>query len=384
MLCNEKQIRVKCASMPDLVTKLSNCGIVLKKVQYIDDLTFTCQVSGRNYKAAVEVFEKCGAEVSVCSLNGIAFKLRQLLKRPVLSFGVLLLLALTLYLPGRILFVCVTGNENLPSGLIVEKAAECGVSFGTRRSQIRSEKIKNILLSKIPELQWVGINTYGCTAVISVQENKEHISADKEGVARNIIACRDGIVSDISVTKGNALCKVGQAVKQGQLLVSGVVDYGICLKDTGADGEVYANTGHVLNMVSPKKRLKKASVIKKEKRFSLILGKKLINLYKGSGISGANCDRMYSWNYIVLPGGLQLPISVLTEEIIYYEVEEITIPDDEMIWLDAFAEKYLLSNTIAGEILKKNVSVEFGDASCKLYGVYRCRELISRQNREGA
>lgn len=30
--------------------------------------------------------------------------------------------------------------------------------------------MKNALLSAIPELQWAGVNTYGCRAVISVRE----------------------------------------------------------------------------------------------------------------------------------------------------------------------------------------------------------------------
>ena len=35
---------------------------------------------------------------------------------------------------------------------------------------IRSEKVKNSLLQRIPQLQWAGINTDGCVAVISVRE----------------------------------------------------------------------------------------------------------------------------------------------------------------------------------------------------------------------
>lgn len=377
-------VEVKCASPPDLITHFAGNGVTVEDVQPIDSLTFSCRIAQKDYEAFSEVLKKYGAECIVRKKTGMRLRIKQLKKRPVLIFGVLLLVICVLFLPGRILFVRVTGNVKVPSNLIVEKAAQNGVYFGAARAQIRSEKIKNLLLSEIPELQWAGINTYGCVAVISVQELIENRNEREDYVANNLIASDDGIVTDISVTRGSTLCKVGQAVKKGQVLVSGMSDYGICLKETGAEGEIYANTGHRLRVLTPRTVEKKTATVKTETRYGIILGKKLINFYKGSGISGTNCDRMYSQCYIVLPGGFQLPLSFVKEEIVYYDTEEASVPDSEMVWLNTASENYLLSRMVAGEIRKKNVAIKFEDDLCELYGAYQCREIISRYQNKGA
>ena len=80
--------------------------------------------------------------------------------------GLCLLLLLVCILPTRVLFMRVEGNESIPENLILEAAEDCGIRFGASRSAVRSEKVKNGILSRISELQWVGVNTKGCIAVI--------------------------------------------------------------------------------------------------------------------------------------------------------------------------------------------------------------------------
>jgi len=383
LFLDQMKLEVKCASIPELLTKLTDGGVTIQEMEYVDLLTFNCCVPWKDYRKLLYILDKCGAEGKILRRKGFLLILGQLRKRPVLLFGVLLLFALILFLPTRILFVSVTGNERISTRQILERAAANGVSFGTSRQSIRSEKIKNALLADISELQWVGINTYGCLAVISVQEHSEAAEKPLLPSMDGMVAAKDGIITDISVTRGTTLCKVGQAVKRGQLLISGIADYGICVKETGADGEIYAQTGNVLRVVSPRIGAKKGIINRTQKRYSIILGKKLINFYKDSGISGGSCDRMYTQSYLILPGGLQLPISFVIEEINYYETELISISENDMDWITTSAENYLLDHTVAGEILKKTVSVKFYESVCELYGVYQCREIISRHQNKG-
>ena len=55
---------------------------------------------------------------------------------------------------------------------ILERAEYCGVHFGAKAGSVRSEQVKNRLLFEIPELRWAGVNTTGCTAVITVAERQ--------------------------------------------------------------------------------------------------------------------------------------------------------------------------------------------------------------------
>lgn len=66
----------------------------------------------------------------------------------ILAAVVVLLGALTVFLPGRILFLQVEGNGAVPGKLILEHAAECGVHFGASTRKLRSEQVKNHLLDR--------------------------------------------------------------------------------------------------------------------------------------------------------------------------------------------------------------------------------------------
>jgi sporulation protein YqfD len=149
---------------------------------------------------------------------------------------------LTIFLPTRVLFIHVEGNSTVEERRILEAAQECGIRFGASRRQVRSEKMKNRLLEKVPELKWAGVNTSGCTAVISVREQPvQEQRTGYTGISSIVAAC-DGRITSCTVTKGNGLCAPGQVVQKGQLLISGYLDCGICIRVTGAEGEIFAET----------------------------------------------------------------------------------------------------------------------------------------------
>ena len=53
--------------------------------------------------------------------------------------------------------------------------------------------------------------------------------------------------------------------------------------------------------------------------FGILFGKKLINFFKDSGILDSTCVRINKMYPFVLPGGFMLPISLIKQEIIYYD-----------------------------------------------------------------
>jgi len=197
------------ADISSLLNTFTASGIQLRNVEYCNDLAVRITVSRKNYQELVILSEKHGAVVKKRGIYGLFPVANRFLKRPVLVLFLLLVFLLSCYVPSRIFFLRVEGNTQIPERYIIEVAAECGVDFGAKRRLVRSEMIKNRLLEKIPELQWAGINTSGCTAVISVRE-KTH-SSQQEGSKHqvsSIVAARDGIIQSCTVQQGNALCFV--------------------------------------------------------------------------------------------------------------------------------------------------------------------------------
>ena len=262
-------LEVTSADPGHLLTRISAAGITVFDIQYISDLKIRISVHANRFALLKEVLQRYGSEWKVLSETGLLVYLRSLRKRMCLIVCVILLLAATVWIPTRILFVAVEGNKNLSDTLILDQAEACGITFGASRGVVRSEKMKNALLLALPELKWAGINTSGCTAVINVLEReREERVVNSDGVS-GIAAVRDGIICDMTVTKGTALCQVGQAVHAGQLLISGYSDRGLVTRAEPAQGEVRAMTNRDLQAVAPSATVQRAEVLQTFMRFKI-------------------------------------------------------------------------------------------------------------------
>lgn len=370
---------VTSADIPMLLRIINASGIALGKTRQTGDLTVEITCSRLDFHKIAGICEKRGETLRIVGKTGAYWTVKTLLHRPVLLCGMAILILLACFLPTRVLFVKVEGNSTIPERWILEQAAECGIGFWASRREVRSERMKNALLEAIPELQWAGVNTKGCVATISVRERSESTPVEQPSSVGSVVAIRDGIIQEITVLRGNGLAKVGQAVKAGDVLISGYTDCGISIQATRAEGEVFAQTQRELVAQTPENYGARGAKISSQKKFSLKIGKKRINFYRDSGILDSSCDRMYTEYICTLPGGFQLPVSLIVERWDRYEVEseEADAIQMEEI-LKAFSQRYLRGQMVAGQILQQMEVVNGGI----LYGEYSCLEMIGRVQSE--
>jgi hypothetical protein len=190
-------------------------------------------------------------------------------------------------------------------------------------------------------------------------------------------------VESVTVTAGTATCKPGSTVQAGQVLISGYTDTGLMIRGGRAQGEVFGRTMRKLTGISPAACLERQHIIETQRRYSLLIGKKQINFSKDSGISGTSCDRMYTENYVMLPGGFQLPIGLGVETRIYYVCAEASFAEEDMeAWLPKFASAQITEQMLAGQILSKKESISQQAGALVLTGEYSCREMIGRERKE--
>lgn len=352
-------------------------NIQLYQVRSIGELSVQFLFSGSDYQKLEAFCRKRGIKLKICRRKGLRYIGHALIIRPVLLTGFLLLLTATLLLPTRIFFFHVEGNNTIPERRILAAAEACGISFGISRREVRSEKMKNALLDALPELKWAGINTAGCTAVISVRERMPEEMPRSAAGFSSIVANRDGYILSSTVTQGNSLCTVGQVVTKGQILISGYTDCGLSIQVTDAEGEIYAQTRRILQAASPSRCTVKTQQSGSARDYSLIVGKKRINLWKCSGISDTSCGRMYEEYYITLPGGFRLPICLAVETITSWETAAQDITADSAAEnMKAFSRRRALQQMTAGQILREFQTVQQKNGSFILRAEFICTEMI--------
>lgn len=370
-------VELTSAEPEESLSAIIRTGIELYGVQHDKNLVCSFTVRRRDFERLSMLCEKRGDTLRVLRKKGLYYGILRLTNRKLLLFGISLILFSAVCLPTRVLFVRVEGNSTIPENEIISAAEGCGIRFGASRRLVRSEKVKNALLDAVPQLQWAGVNTSGCCAVISVRERASSPENTENSGISSIVADRDGYILSTVVTRGTAQVQPGQAVRKGQILISGYTECGICIQATRAQGEIMAQTRRDLNVVTPASCRLRTVTSGRTHRLSLLLGKKRIFFWKGSGIPDTGCDRMYREYYLTLPGGFRLPAALCVDTYRFYDLaaggSSVTASD-----LKAFASQYLKSQMTAGQIGRGNQRfARIGDVF-QLHGSYLCVEAIGK------
>lgn len=380
MFAKHLRIELVSAEPYTLISEMTERGMEIFEITQDNVITLCFNIKKAQYRMLKKTVAEKGGSCKIIGRDGYLWRTDALKYHPVLVAGVLLFILLSAFLSERVLFIQVEGNDTVPSKMILEQAASCGIRFGSSRRAVRSEMVKNELLSKIPQLQWVGVNTEGSTATIRV---KERSAADKEPVSKNtvsgIVAFRDGVVSKCTVLKGTALCREGQSVKQGDLLVSGYTDCGLKVVAQHADAEIFAYTLHQDQLVAIKPVSKREACTSKHSCKSVRVGKKVIKLCNHSGIPDVTCVKMYREDYLTFPGGFQLPVAIITEEYRSYDCRndfEVTAAD--FSWMTQFAHDYLVAQMVSGRITHSDEEMTLVQNGCVLNVESYCEEMIGK------
>ena len=279
--------------------QIQNTGIEIFRIILKDEFTIRFETNDTAATQLLPVLNHYAESYRIDNPYTYIATIVHLLHRPIFFLGIFLYILLMFFLPSRILFVEVTGNDIIPTSQIISVAKHCGIRFGSSRKLVRSEEMKNRIIEQLPELEWVGINTYGCVAEISLRERISQPNSVQHATIGSVIAARDGVVTNCTTIRGTQLCKPGQAVKKGQLLVSGYTDCGQFILGTLAQAEILAETNRNLTILTPNLLEKRQCVVREEQQFRLIIGNNLINFNKCSGILPTTCVKIYvdSWTF---------------------------------------------------------------------------------------
>ena len=369
------------ASPEKTMDKVILAKIPISHVRQKTELTYQIRIPRKDYLKLSEILQRQGATHVIIGKSGPHWYLERFCRRPILLGMFLVLVILSFCLPARIYFITVEGNETISDQMILNAAETCGIRFGSSRRQVRSEQLKNALLSAVPQLQWAGINTSGCTAVISVRERRGE-SESNSSIPSDLVADHDGYILSSIITSGTPQVIPGQSVTKGQVLISGYTDGGICIRATRAEGEFLAQTNRKFTVVMPAKYGIPQVCHGKKYKISLLVRKKRINLWKDSRIPDTICGRMYAEYYVSLPGGFRLPIAVCIDQYLDYEVQEGFAPESEaQLHLQNFSEDYLVKQMISGNIIeKKQLMSGSGERYC-LESSFSCTEIIGKEQR---
>lgn len=148
---------------------------------------------------------------------------------------------------GFLIDITVETDGKLSEDVVLEVLDEIGVRPGILLKNLPDGiTMKNHLVNSLENVPWAWVYVDGTRARVQIHEGTVAPVVVDEDIPCDIIAAKDGFITEMSVKKGMPVCMAGSAVNAGEVLVSGVVEVG---KEENkkyytvhSDGEIMAYT----------------------------------------------------------------------------------------------------------------------------------------------
>lgn len=376
------QAELRGASPEWALERLSNARVAFLRVQRIDDFTIALLILRKDVLKAEAAARKAMCELVVVREMGFGKTFGGLWRRRLFALGLVLCAAGAFVIPKFVFFYDVVGNETVPDAEILRALHSLGVGFGTYGPDIQPQALKNKMLLLVPELQWFTVQQSGMCAHVVVRERPEKLAVEERRAPMNVVAAKDGVLTSVSSLEGNCLCAPGQAVTEGQVLISAYTDLEFTTRVSAALGEIYAETLTHKQVVCPDTALFKQPNGKTARRISLLVGEKRWNIFANGGNPEGKCDKITKTHMLTLPGGFEIPVGLEITELSGYDLVKKPLPEETaQALLIEQLERGVRQDMIAGEILDEALDLTRQNDRYELHASVRCEEMIARMVR---
>ena len=311
------------------------------------------------YKDIDRILE--GVEYTKTPIRGLFGAMLRARKRYGIMLAVACVFFLFLFLNSLVWDVRIEGCESGRENEVLAELESVGLSVGSRWRRINKGEIEAKVLATSDEVSWININRRGTVAYVKVIDKVVHdIEKPPVGYA-NVVAERDCIIEEITVKRGFAVVKVGQSVRKGQLLISGVIPSELGGGYCYAEGSVLGRYTDTVSVSVP------VGCVEREYTNTRIGAAKIkifgfyINIFKNYGNSIDSCDIIEKTKHINI-GGKRLPITLDYSEIHSFTEWERPLSAAELTERasDALHEQ-LLDMLSSSELVSVTTDGEFTD-----------------------
>ena len=346
--------------------------------QYVKSGTLSAEIYRADFSRISDLAEKHGIELKSFEYDTLSAEVIRRRGRFGIIIGLVLVLAASLYFSGVIVTIDIQGNERVSDTAILSALDEMGIHSGTPFGQIDYIKSENQLRVMVNGISWAGMHRTGHRLVVEVTEIVEKPEMVNNRIPCNLIADREAEITYTSVLDGRLMHIVGDYVRPGDMIVSGVTT-----DDTGhttlhhAMGSIkgkYSDAA-VFTGDFTKERLIPAG--SEDTRRKIRLFSLDIPLYIGKNKYEYRSCEHYSKPLTVF--GSTLPISIETDRYSEYERTEVTFTEEELS-AELMEKVYLYEKNFLSDcdILERDIATEEKDGRLTMKVSYRLEGEICR------
>lgn len=324
--------------------------------------------------------EERGIPVTAAASGGLPVQLWARRRRAGLILGTLCAVALTVIARQYVWDVRVTGNESMTAAEVRAELSACGFGVGSYLPGFHAGELENRVLLQSDRIAWISVFMDGTVAQVQVVERVSKPEEETKNPA-NLVAARDGQIESVELYRGNCVVKIGQPVQAGQLLVSGIYDsQTVGFRYTRAAGRILARTEHSYHVEIPLSYIEKRYTDTKQGDIWLNFFQNSLKIYKSTGNERGSCDIIETGNSFAGLGLSNLPVSVTSRTLRFYEeVPAERTPEQALELAYAQLARELGTLSDGTQLLRKDISTTLTESSLILDCTVLCIENIAAQ-----
>lgn len=372
-----------------LINLCAQEGVEFWGLEWLDEHTIRFTTRRETLRRLERLARKVDCQVEQEASRGLPDFLLRFRTRYAFLIGLTLALCAVGWLSRFILTVEVTGNQQVPTAVILSHLRQLGVRPGVYGPSIDRKQVAQEAVLALDDLAWMGINLHGTRLEVIVRERVEAPERIDETLYRDVVAETDGIILHVEPEWGDALVQEGDTVAAGDTLISGLVTLEPPLYSelpnryyqTHARGRVWARTWRTLTAQIPLEAAVKSRTGEEKSVWALDIMGRRIEIFGNSSISTGFYDKITKIHPLTLPGDTTLPFALIREQYCAWELEEIPLNEDAA---RTMLEEQLSTRLRAligadGQVESTQFSARVEDGMLRVTVLAECREEIGKE-----
>ncbi len=320
--------------------------IYLWNLQYLDH-SYDFRMKLEDYRRVRPLVRKAGVHLHITEKQGLPFVLYRNRRRKWYAAGVLAFFLVLFAMSQFVWNISFEGNRQFTDDMLLQYLDAMDIRYGTWKGGIDCSRLEDSIRSHYQEIIWVSAQVSGTRLMVKIKENHVISQIPKEDTSpQDLMAAKAGVITNMIIRRGKAQVSVGDAVEQGQLLVSGSIPiYNDSQELTEvwqvrADADIYAET-----------TLSQEERIPKTRKERVLTGK----MRRGLGLRIGSFD--FLW---MLPGDKERLWEIKKEHTQLVLLEDFFLP----VWIDRITaseyqlvEEYLTTEQLNREIDEINQQI---------------------------
>ena len=184
--------------------------IYMEKIRYREDGQLMAQMQAADFFRLRPLRNKTGVHIQIIQRRGIALLFLRIKKKGFFA-GMILGGILIFFLTGRIWNIHIEGNVRNSTGEILDFLDKQDIHHGMSQKKINCSEVAAAVRKKFPEITWVSARIEGTRLILNIQEGIIQKEINSNTSPCNLIADKDGVITDMIVRRGIPVKKPGDS-----------------------------------------------------------------------------------------------------------------------------------------------------------------------------